>query len=72
MDVAFTGVDHVDLEAAKTKGIKVSNAAGYSTEAVAELTICLMLSLLRNSSPGGSPVQRGENQRWPGRLRNYG
>ncbi len=29
IDVAFTGVDHVDLEAAKTKGIKVSNAAGF-------------------------------------------
>ncbi len=48
IDVAFTGVDHVDLEAAKSRGIKVSNAAGYSTEAVAELTICLILSLLRN------------------------
>lgn len=46
--IAFTGVDHVDLEAAKEKGIKVSNAAGYSTQAVAELTICHMLSLLRN------------------------
>lgn len=48
IDVAFTGVDHVDLEAARSRGIKVSNAAGYSTEAVAELTICLILSLLRN------------------------
>lgn len=48
IDVAFTGVDHVDLEAAKSRGIHVSNAAGYSTQAVAELTICMMLSLLRN------------------------
>ena len=48
IDVAFTGVDHVDLKAARSRGIKVSNAAGYSTEAVAELTICLILSLLRN------------------------
>ena len=48
IDVAFTGVDHVDLSAAKAKGIKVSNAAGYSTEAVAELTLCMALSLLRN------------------------
>lgn len=47
IDVAFTGVDHVDLEAARAKGIKVSNASGYSNQAVAELTICLMLSLLR-------------------------
>lgn len=48
ISVAFTGVDHVDLETAEKMGIKVSNAAGYSTEAVAELTLCMMLSLLRN------------------------
>lgn len=48
IDVAFTGVDHVDLDAARERGIQVSNAAGYSTEAVAELTLCMMLSLLRN------------------------
>ena len=48
IDVAFTGVDHVDLAAAGEMGVKVSNAAGYSTQAVAELSVCLMLSLLRN------------------------
>ena len=32
IDVAFTGVDHVDLQAAKEMGVKVSNAAGYSTQ----------------------------------------
>ena len=46
--VAFTGVDHVDKEACKERGIKVSNAQGYATEAVAELTIGMILSLLRN------------------------
>lgn len=48
IDVAFTGVDHVDLEAARAKDVKVSNAAGYSNQAVAELSLCMMLSLLRN------------------------
>lgn len=48
IDIAFTGVDHVDLEAAKEKGVAVSNASGYSNESVAELTLCMMLSLLRN------------------------
>ncbi len=48
IDVAFTGVDHVDLTAAKEMGVKVSNAAGYSTQAVAEIALCLMLNLLRN------------------------
>lgn len=48
IDVAFTGVDHVDLDAAKECGVAVSNASGYSNESVAELTIGMMISLLRN------------------------
>ena len=36
IDIAFTGVDHVGLEAAKEKGIAVSNASGYSNEAVSK------------------------------------
>lgn len=48
INVAFTGVDHVDLAAAEKMGIAVSNASGYSNDSVAELTICMMLSLLRN------------------------
>ena len=48
IDVAFTGVDHVGLDAAKEKGIAVSNAAGYSNEAVAELGVGMALSLARN------------------------
>lgn len=48
IDVAFTGVDHVDLEAAREKQVAVSNASGYSNESVAELVIAMMLSLLRN------------------------
>ena len=47
IDVAFTGVDHVGLSAAKEKGIKVSNASGYSNEAVAELALGMILSLYR-------------------------
>ncbi len=48
IDVAFTGVDHVDLAAAKEMGVAVSNASGYSNDSVAELTLCMALSLLRN------------------------
>lgn len=48
IDVAFTGVDHVDLQAAKECNVAVSNASGYSNESVAELVIGMMLSLLRN------------------------
>ena len=47
IDVAFTGVDHVDLVAAKDRGVKVSNASGYSNESVAELVIGVLLSRMR-------------------------
>ncbi|NMB42752.1 MAG: hydroxyacid dehydrogenase [Clostridiales bacterium] len=48
ISVAFTGVDHVDLDACRAKAIKVSNAAGYSTQAVAELVVGMIISKLRN------------------------
>ena len=48
VDVAFTGVDHVDLQAAREMGIAVSNASGYSNEAVAELVLGMALSAARN------------------------
>ena len=48
IDVAFTGVDHVGLEAARERGIRVSNASGYSNEAVAELVLGTVLSMARN------------------------
>lgn len=51
ISVAFTGVDHVDLDSAKEKNILVSNAAGYSTPAVVELTFGLMINVLRNIGP---------------------
>ena len=48
IDVAFTGVDHVGLDAAKENDIKVSNASGYSNEAVSELVIGMAISIARN------------------------
>lgn len=45
--VAFTGVDHVDIQYCKERQIVVSNAAGYSTHAVAELAIGLMIGVYR-------------------------
>lgn len=47
ISVAFTGIDHIDSAACKAKGIVISNAAEYSTCAVAELTIGLIISLYR-------------------------
>ena len=48
LSVAFTGVDHIDVDFCKEKGICVCNATGYSTNAVAELAFGLAISVLRN------------------------
>lgn len=59
ISVAFTGVDHVDLDSAKQKNILVSNAAGYSTPAVVELTFALMINVLRNIVPLDQVIRDG-------------
>lgn len=59
ISVAFTGFNHIDLEKCKEQGIKVSNAAGYSTNSVAEITFGLIISLLRNIVPLEAVVRDG-------------
>ena len=46
--VAFTGYDHVDMDYCREKGITVSNCAGYSTVAVADLVFGFVIDLYRN------------------------
>ena len=48
LSIAFTGLDHIDLEECERRGILVKNAAGYSTEAVAEEVMCMMIGLYRH------------------------
>lgn len=43
--IAATGVNNIDLEAAKTLGIKVINVKDYSTESVAQMTMTFILNL---------------------------
>ena len=62
INIAFTGVDHVDLEACKEMGVKVSNASGYSTESVAELALSMMISLLRNVSKVDTRCREGKTK----------
>jgi D-3-phosphoglycerate dehydrogenase len=59
------GVDRVDLEAAKEKGIIVTNTPGANTASVAELAIGLMLALARKIPYANRATKQGE---WP-RLR---
>ena len=46
--VAFTGIDHIAIDACKAQGITVCNCAGYSNAAVSDLVFGLLISLYRN------------------------
>ena len=59
LSVAFTGLDHIDLAYCNDHDIKVQNAAGYSTTAVSELAVGMMLDLLRNIVTLNEKIRQG-------------
>jgi D-3-phosphoglycerate dehydrogenase len=62
------GMDNVDLKAANELGIKVFNTPDAPTQAVAELTIGVMLDLLRNISKSDRGVRTGDFAKSMGAL----
>lgn len=58
--VAFTGIDHVALDACRERGIEVRNCAGYSDVSVAELTLGLTIDVLRKVAEGDAAVRAGQ------------
>ncbi|NHI88980.1 MAG: 3-phosphoglycerate dehydrogenase [Candidatus Thorarchaeota archaeon] len=58
---AGVGLDNVDREAAKEKGIEVKNTPEAPTVSVAELVIAMMLALARNIAQADSSMKDG---RW--------
>lgn len=56
------GVDRVDLDAAREKGIIVTNTPGANTISVAELTIGLMLAVARSIPQANAATKAGD---WP-------
>ena len=62
LSVAFTGLDHIDLDFCKSHDIKVQNAAGYSTTAVSELAIGMMLDLLRDITTLDGVIRQGKGR----------
>lgn len=57
---AGVGVDNIDLQAARERGVKVVNAPEAVTLAVAELTLGLMLALARHLPQADASMRRGE------------
>ncbi|HZW05237.1 MAG TPA: phosphoglycerate dehydrogenase [Anaerolineaceae bacterium] len=56
------GYDNVDLAAAQSKGILVTNTPGANSASVAELALGLMLSLARQIPEGDRAIHQGK---WP-------
>ncbi len=54
-----TGTDNVDLKAAATRGITVTNTPGANAIAVAEHTVALMLALVKQLAPGDQAIRQG-------------
>ncbi|HVZ73993.1 MAG TPA: D-2-hydroxyacid dehydrogenase [Polyangia bacterium] len=59
--ILATGTNIVDLEAARAHKIAVTNVPGYATDAVAQLTIALILRLTHDVSAHDAAVKAG---RW--------
>ena len=57
--VAFTGIDHVGLDAARERGATVCNCAGYSDVSVAELAVGLAIDVLRHVVPADAATRAG-------------
>jgi glyoxylate reductase len=62
------GVDNIDLEACRRRGVVVSNTPDVLTETTAELTIAIILALLRRVAEGDRLVRRGERWIWAPNL----
>ncbi|MCX7079587.1 MAG: 2-hydroxyacid dehydrogenase [Pseudomonas sp.] len=64
--VIGAGYEHVDLQAASNRGIRVTNGAGVNASSVADHAMALLLSLVRDIPRADAAVRRGE---WPKIMR---
>jgi len=58
------GVDHCDLEAAKSRGIIVTNTPDVLSDATAEIAMLLMLGAARRAAEGERLIRSGEWRTW--------
>lgn len=66
ISVAFTGVDHVGVDACREKNIMICNAAGYSNQTVAELVLGMAVDALRGVVTSDSLVREGKGSQGVG------
>ena len=58
------GVDHVDVQTARHRGILVSNTPGVLTEDTADMAMALMLAVARRIPEGMAIMQKGDWTGW--------
>ena len=58
------GVDHIDVQSARQRGILVSNTPGVVTEDTADMTMALILAVTRRIPEGLAEMQAGRWQGW--------
>ncbi|HEX6977810.1 MAG TPA: D-glycerate dehydrogenase [Alphaproteobacteria bacterium] len=59
-----TGVDHIDLEEARARGITVTNTPGVLTDDTADMTMALILAVMRRIGEGERLVRAGNWTGW--------
>ncbi len=59
-----SGLDHIDVEAARQRDILVTNTPGVVTEDTAEMTMALILAVLRRLPEGMARMQAGAWEGW--------
>ena len=69
------GVDHIDVATARQRGVLVANTPGVLTDDTADMTLALMLAVIRRLPEGTARMQAGDWAGWApdallgGRLR---
>jgi glyoxylate reductase len=58
------GVDHIDVQSARQRGVLVSNTPGVLTEDTADMAIALMLAVTRKLPEGLAEMQAGAWRGW--------
>ncbi len=58
------GVDHIDVAAAKARGITVTNTPGVLTDDTADMTLALILAVARRIVQGAAVIPGGEWAGW--------
>lgn len=58
------GIDHIDVATARQRGILVSNTPGVVTEDTADMTLALILAVIRRIPEGQAVMQTGNWDGW--------